>query len=90
MSLKLLREALCRQQSDADQWPSDIASAVDVLIDMIDKHRPVDAAGIHGNMHTATCGCDRSDHDYPATYEEQIKRKKTNRDFNEIIEGFEQ
>lgn len=56
MSLKSLREALCRQQV-LDGWPSDIGSAVDVLIEMIDRHRPLGVDGKHGDLHTVTCGC---------------------------------
>ena len=57
MSIKMLREALCREQVRADDWPPRIASAVDVLIDMIDHHRPLGGDGKHGNRHTPTCGC---------------------------------
>lgn len=57
MSIKMLREELCRRSTRND-WPSDIASAVDVLIEMIDRHRPLANDGKHGNLHTATCGCD--------------------------------
>ena len=56
MSVKTLREDLCRQQV-RQNLPSQIASAVDVLIAMCDKHRPLGADGRHGDMHTATCGC---------------------------------
>jgi hypothetical protein len=59
MSIKMLREDLCRRQvQQSDQWPSAIASAVDVLINMIDKHRPLGDDGKHGDLHTPTCGCD--------------------------------
>ena len=58
MSIKTLREALCHEQVHADQWPETIRSAVDVLINMIDQHRPLDTNGKHGNLHTATCGCE--------------------------------
>lgn len=58
MSIKMLREDLCRRQVQADQWPSDIASAVDVLINMIDRHRPLGQDGSHGDLHTPTCGCE--------------------------------
>lgn len=51
MSLKSLREALCREQSGGG-WPDAIASAVDVLIDMIDRHRPLGPDGKHGDRHT--------------------------------------
>jgi hypothetical protein len=58
MSIKTLRESLCREQSRAEQWPSGIASAVDVLINMIDHNRPLGPDGKHGDRHTATCGCE--------------------------------
>lgn len=56
MSVKTLREDLCRHQSRRD-LPDQIASGVDVLIAMIDKHRPLGVDGKHGDLHTATCGC---------------------------------
>ena len=59
MSLKMLREDLCRRSVQADDWPSQISSAVDVLIAMIDKHRPLGTDGKHGDLHTPTCGCER-------------------------------
>lgn len=58
MSIKMLREDLCRRQVQAPEWPSDIASAVDVLINMIDRHRPLASDGKHGDLHTDTCGCE--------------------------------
>lgn len=57
--MKALREALCREQSRAAEWPPGIASAVDVLINMIDRHRPVGSDGKHGDLHTPTCGCEK-------------------------------
>ena len=59
MSIKVLREDLCRRQVQATDWPTPIASAVEVLIAMIDKHRPLGNDGKHGDLHTSTCGCDR-------------------------------
>jgi len=56
MSVKMLRENLCRQQV-GQNLPSQLASAVDVLIVMCDKHRPLGVDGRHGDLHTATCGC---------------------------------
>ncbi len=53
----MLREDLCRRQVQPDDWPAPIASAVDVLIAMIDKHRPLGDDGKHGDLHTDTCGC---------------------------------
>ena len=59
MSIKMLREHLCADQARWQaEWPSDIDSAVYVLIRMIDKHRPLGVDGKHGKLHTATCGCE--------------------------------
>lgn len=63
MSLKSLRESLCREQTypSSKDWPSDIGSAVDVLLNMIDRHRPLGTDGRHSRhpeLHTATCGCE--------------------------------
>lgn len=57
MSLKMLREDLCRRQVQSHDWPQSIESGVEVLIAMIDKHRPLGTDGKHGDLHTATCGC---------------------------------
>lgn len=57
MSLKSLRESLGVESARAEQWPSSIASAVDVLVNMIDVHRPLGTDGKHGSLHTPTCGC---------------------------------
>lgn len=57
MSLKMLREDLCRRQVQSHDWPQPIESAVDVLIAMIDMHRPLGNDGKHGDLHTPTCGC---------------------------------
>lgn len=56
MSLKMLREDLCRRS--AEDLPSDISSGIDVLINMIDRHRPLGPDGEHGDRHTDTCGCE--------------------------------
>ena len=58
MSVKMLRERLCAEQVHASEWPENIRSAVDVLINMIDRHRPLGPDGKHGERHTSTCGCD--------------------------------
>lgn len=55
-SLKGLREHLCQAQTNA-AWPGDIDWAVDELIHMIDRHRPLASDGTHGDLHTSTCGC---------------------------------
>lgn len=59
MSIKMLREHLCQDQARYQgQWPSDIDSAVDVLVNMIDRHRPLGSNGKHGDLHTSQCGCE--------------------------------
>jgi len=59
LSIKMLREALCREQQRASQWPPDVAQRVAALIDLIDLHRPLGPDGTHGHRHTTTCGCDQ-------------------------------
>lgn len=54
----MLREKLCASQPHLHDAPESIKSAVDVLIEMIDRHRPLGNDGKHGNRHTATCGCE--------------------------------
>lgn len=55
----MLREDLVRRQvQQSGDWPESIASAVDVLVAMIDKHRPLGNDGRHGYLHTDTCGCE--------------------------------
>lgn len=60
MSLKSLREALCRQQTSpmSDDWPADVRYTVDLLFRRIDQHRPLGTDGKHGDLHTSTCGCE--------------------------------
>ncbi len=65
--LKTTREALCAAQTnlgqridmgtDVDRVPHWM-DRVQALIDQIDVHRPLDSAGRHGRLHTATCGCE--------------------------------
>ena len=53
---KGLREHLCQQQTFA---PDDYTRKVlNVVIDVLDQHRPLGPDGKHGYRHTATCGCD--------------------------------
>ena len=57
--LKTLREALCFVQSRLDQHVSyDNVDSITILIDEIDRHRPLGSDGKHGNLHTPTCGCE--------------------------------
>jgi len=58
MSLKMLREALCKEQQHVEEWPGDIQLYVRHLIKVIDSHRPLDSSGTHGDLHTSTCGCE--------------------------------
>lgn len=58
MSIKMLREALCRSQANSPQWPTEVSEAVNNLIKLIDSHRPLGSDGKHGNRHTLTCGCE--------------------------------
>ena len=62
-NLKMLRETLCRAQAAADRnydlftyW-YDI-DQIQLLINEIDRHRPLTSDGTHGMMHTPTCGCE--------------------------------
>lgn len=59
MSIKMLREDLCKQQTypRCKDWPKDVHLAVGALINIIDEHRPLGPDGKHGNLHTPTCGC---------------------------------
>lgn len=57
--LKMLRETLCFIQSRLDTDISyDYIDDIQLLIDEIDRHRPLDSNGKHGNLHTSTCGCE--------------------------------
>lgn len=57
MTLKTLREDLCRYQVQ-DDLPGDVGQMVKALIFMIDWHRPLGPDGTHGDLHTETCGCE--------------------------------
>lgn len=68
---KTLREKLCQQEWSA---PDDETRAAIVrLIATLDRHRPLGSDGKHGDLHTATCGCEldgvmrcqHCGHDYP-------------------------
>lgn len=65
MSVKTLREDLCRHQAGADGvadparfLPLDVRVKVADLINLLDFHRPVGPDGKHGQRHTTTCGCE--------------------------------
>lgn len=54
--LKMLREVLC-----SAQWKMETANArkyLQLLIDEIDRHRPLRSDGKHADLHTPTCGCE--------------------------------
>ena len=61
---KMLRETLCVAQtrignSDLDhshRWEH--IDRLQRLIDACDVHRPLGQDGKHGDLHTATCGCE--------------------------------
>lgn len=60
-SLKMLREALCVAQTDLHHRLDGRTNAMHRLQDilnLIDRHRPLDADGRHGNLHTPSCGCE--------------------------------
>ena len=66
-SLKMLRETMCLAEHALHQAgksgasrpsPSDFARIASIIAD-IDRQRPLAANGKHGNLHTATCGCEQ-------------------------------
>jgi hypothetical protein len=59
--LKMLREDLCWAQSRMAVSPADDRNMhrIQDLINEIDRHRPLDPSGTHGDLHTPTCGCER-------------------------------
>lgn len=65
-SVKMLREQLCLAQfavaNDPD-WKGvhsqeRVSATLGNIINVLDHHRPLGSDGKHGNLHTATCGCD--------------------------------
>jgi len=58
MSLKTLREDLCKQETDANDMPDDVLDAIIDLVRLIDVHRPLGRDGKHRDLHTPTCGCE--------------------------------
>lgn len=73
ISLKMLRETLCRAQSNVAHRETD-RDAIECdmriiggLIRQIDAHRPLGPDGKHGDLHTATCGCTLIEPDRLAT-----------------------
>lgn len=60
----MLREELCRRSTQAP-WPREVQTAVEDLVRLIDYYRPLGADGKHGDLHTADCGCEDPDRQYP-------------------------
>lgn len=58
MSLKMLREDVCRRLAEQRDFPVEVIAAANILVGVIDVHRPLGPDGKHGNRHTATCGCE--------------------------------
>lgn len=56
--LKMLRETLCQAQSFYGVTAEKSRERIQLLIDEIDRHRPLGSDGKHGKLHTATCGCE--------------------------------
>ena len=59
--LKMLRETLnvlYQFYRDVGLNPSMVRKRLDNLINEIDRHRALGSDGKHGNLHTATCGCE--------------------------------
>lgn len=58
---KMLRETLCVAQGmigrSNDPRREEHTTRLQRLIDSCDYHRPLGPDGKHGNLHTATCGC---------------------------------
>jgi hypothetical protein len=60
----MLRETLCVAQSEVGNSPwnegrkDEHVARLQRLIDECDRHRPLGPDGKHGDLHTATCGCD--------------------------------
>lgn len=65
-TLKGIREALCVAQTALTQMAHETPSheigthqgVIDAMIAQIDLHRPVGPDGVHGDLHTPTCGCE--------------------------------
>ena len=63
-SPKMLRETLCVAQAAissahlTELYARPHIDRLGRLIDECDRHRPIDNGGKHGDLHTATCGCE--------------------------------
>jgi hypothetical protein len=64
-SLKMIRESLCAAQSwlgyAGDTRVPEHIERIGRLIADIDRQRPLGPDGKHGDLHTATCGCEATD-----------------------------
>lgn len=67
-SLKTVRETLCVAQAALYKLPLDYTAGgfipahhelIGRLIAEIDRQRPLGPDGVHGDLHTETCGCER-------------------------------
>jgi hypothetical protein len=56
---KYLTEAICGQQVYAPD--DETREAMNDLLDILERHRPLASNGKHGNLHTPTCGCDEKE-----------------------------
>ncbi len=61
--VKATREALCAAQTAVSRSVHPavgtyLGRLLQELIDACDKHRPLAPNGKHGDLHTATCGCE--------------------------------
>lgn len=65
--IKGLRETLCRAQAYVQKsmpertWRAHV-ERLQALIDECDVHRPLGPDGVHGDLHTETCGCEDRGH----------------------------
>lgn len=68
--LKMLRETLCRLEVAArylyPETNRHLTADLNKLINEIDRHRPLGPDGKHGNLHTASCGCEDKPHPWKA------------------------
>ena len=55
--MKMLGETLRIAQSRCHRSPHDRAR-IQVLLNEVNRHRPVGSDGKHGDRHTRTCGCE--------------------------------
>lgn len=59
--LKMMRETLCVAQTALTRMPFRVTEhmrRLQRIINEIDSQRPLEPAGTHGKLHTASCGCE--------------------------------